>query len=148
MRGRKWTWRPRSHRLSKQPLFCEAQCPGSGHDEVIENADINQCQGRLQGGGQCPIGSRCICRTTGVVVSQDDGGGISGQALDNDFSWVNRGLCQGAPEHFQDVENLVLGIQKDHHENLVGFVGEEELQVVANCDWAAEIAGLEDFSGE
>ena len=102
----------------------------------------------MQGGGQCTIGTRCICRTTGVVVSQDDGGGISGQALDNDFPGVDRGLGQRSAEHLQNVENLVLGIQKDHHEDFVGFVCEEQLQVVANRDWTAEVAGLADFSGE
>jgi hypothetical protein len=53
---------------SEQSALGEADVLGAGHDEVIEHADINQCEGFDQPAGDLTICSRRFALTTRVVV--------------------------------------------------------------------------------
>ena len=63
---------------------------------MIEKADIDQLQRRPEPACDCRISLGRLCTATGMVVGDDDGGGVVAQSRFDDFARVDAGLINRA----------------------------------------------------
>jgi len=103
----------------------------AGHDEMVEDPDVDQCQRRLEVLRQELVGTARLGRAARVVVCQRHRGGVALQRALHDLARVDRGLRQRAAEHLHGTEQPILGVEKQHDENLVLEPGAVQTQPVA-----------------
>ena len=65
---------------------------------MVKQGNIDQLQGVFEGLGKVLVGFAGNRIATRVIVSHDQGAGISGQGFFEDFSGVYGGLGDGAPK--------------------------------------------------
>lgn len=100
------------------------------HNEVIEDPDIEALSGSDDRAGQSLVLFRGFGVTARMVMDKDQGTGMVQKGSFNDSSWVDKGAIHGPFVDDFVMENLVLCVEIDHHEGLMGQARELGLRVV------------------
>ena len=107
-----------AHR-SDQPVFGKRVVPLSGHDEVVDDADVDERQAGLQLLGDPLIRHAGFQAAAGVVVRQGQGRSPVGKCLFQDLSGIHADLGERPPKELLDSDQPMLGIQVNDEEDLV-----------------------------
>jgi len=99
---------------------------------MIEHPHVDQRQGAFQGLGEELVGVARLGDAAGVVVGEDDRGGIVVQGALDDFAGVHAGLGEGAAKQFFAGDDAVLRVEKETEENFMAQAGEVQAQIVAH----------------
>ena len=100
-------------------MFGERVVLVAGHDEVVDDLDVDECQAGLELLGEPLIRRAGLCTATGVVVRESDRSSVMGERSLDHFAGVDRGLGQRPPKELFDGDQPVLRIQVDDEEDLV-----------------------------
>ena len=88
-------------------------------DEMVEDADIGQGQRLLEPGGHRTVGGAGFTAAAGMVVRQDDGGGVMGQAALEHLARMYLGAVEGAAEQFFESYHAMPGVEEQAGEHFV-----------------------------
>lgn len=97
-------------------------------DDVIEHADIEQPQGRLEPLRDTPVRAAWLGDAGRVVVSEDDRRGAVLQGAHGYLPGVHRGAIEGAEEQIFAAQKPVLAVEEQTGEYLAAAGGEVVLQ--------------------
>src|SRR5690242_19695440 len=67
-----------------------------------------------------------------MIVCEHDCCRIVHECRLHDFTWINRSLCQRAPEQLLTSDEPVLAVEKQHDEDFMGKLSDLQLQVIAD----------------
>lgn len=123
---------------SQHPLLSKTVIPVPGHNNMIDHRDGNRFGGGFDFLGHGQVGRRGLAAATGVVVGQDDAGGLVAQGRFDDQSRVDRGFVDGAFVEQGGLVDLVLAVQADHIKGLVEAAGKQRHGVLAGGGGAAQ----------
>lgn len=109
-------------------------------DQVVEDSDVQEAQGLLQARCDFAVGFAGLRVAARVIVKQDDCGGAELEsALSND-SRVDIAPVDGPGEQMLSGQDLVLGVEEENTEHLVGQMGASSDQVAAGLLRAVDAA--------
>lgn len=94
---------------------------------MIQHPHIDQRQGVLQARGEQTVGLAGFGDTGGVVVGEDDGGGVMGEGALDHLAGVDAGAVDGAVEQGFEGQHPVAGVEEQAAEDFVGFVAQARL---------------------
>src|SRR6266404_6135117 len=121
---------PPPRATSEQTFFSEREHRRTADHEVIENADIDQCQCLLQGLSQGLVRVTGLGATGRVVMHKHDPRGVAHKSGLDHLPRVDRSLGQRAGEHRLEVEQAILRVQEKYAEDLPLESGELKPQPV------------------
>ena len=99
---------------------------------MIENVNIHEGQGSLQGLRQHLVGSGWLGYAARMIVSKDQRGGIVTKGGLDDFAGVDAGLCQCPFEKLLGGDDAILRVKKDADENLVLQGCEQKAEIITH----------------
>jgi hypothetical protein len=152
-RGKTEQWRYAAAPLSalhilNKSAFGEAHRISAADDDVIEHFDFHEIEDSLELLGDVEIGLARLGNTAGVIVSEDDGGGVVFEGFFEDLAWIDRCAVDGAAkEVFAGDELMALG-QVNHAEDFVIESAESDSQVVGGDSWGGESGASADALGQ
>lgn len=94
---------------------------------MIQHPHIDQRQGVLQACGEQAVGLAGFGDAGGVVVGEDDGGGVVGEGALDHLAGVDAGAVDGAVEQGFEGQHPVAGVEEQAAEDFVGFVAQARL---------------------
>jgi len=103
---------------------------------MVEHPHIDQLQRLLKPLSEHPVGLAGLGVAGGVVVAQDQRGGVVGQGALDDLPGMDTGAVDRAAKQRLEGQHLVLGIEKQATEHLVGFVTQHRFQVLTHRERA------------
>src|SRR6266571_287929 len=119
-------------RPSDKSTFGKTHDARPGHDEMVENLNVYEGQRRLERAGENLVGVARLGDPRGVVVGEDDGGGVRSQCGLHDFAGIDAGLRERSAEKLLDGDHAVLRVELQAHENLVRQARQLQLEQVAH----------------
>src|SRR6056297_2014546 len=108
----------------EQAAFGEADAGGVTHHQVIQHADIDECERVPESPGDHFVGLAGLGDAGGVIMRQDQRGGILRQGALDDLARVDAGAVDGAAEQFLEKNHAVAVVQVQAAEHLVRQVPE------------------------
>ena len=93
-------------------------------DQVVQDPEVDGSGCLRQGSGEVLIFRGRLGIPAGVVVDEDDAGGVVGQSLLDDLAGVYHRPVDGSFLEDLVIQDPVLGIQKNDHEGFVGKAGQ------------------------
>ena len=132
----------------QEAAFYETDDGIACHDEMVEDAHVNQRQGVAEPGGNQFICLRRLRDSAGVVVGEYHCGGVAGQGFLDDLARVDAGAVHGAAEEWRELDDAVAVVEEEDREDFVLKWCELVAQVVAGVAGARERAAAADALGE
>lgn len=111
-----------------------------GHDEMVEDAHVDQRQRLRQRAREQQIRFAGLGRAGRVVVGEHDAGRVVQQCLLDHFARIHAGVREGAAKHFLGRDQAVLDVQKQHVKRFMRQVAQSQAQII--FDRVRRIEGL------
>jgi hypothetical protein len=126
-------------------LFRQAEVSLAADDQVVVDRQVQGPGGLDQGPGQFLVGGRGSEMAAGVVVDQDKAGGLVFQRQFQDLAGIDHRLVDRAFLNDFLGDDLILAVQKDHPELLVGQAAHGGAAVVHQVSQGLDLLALEGF---
>lgn len=102
----------------------EAHCSLRADDDVVEHSNVDEPQGVLEPAGEALVGPTGVYYSGGVVMGEDDGGGVVPEGRFYHLAGVDGSSVDGAGEHNLELDHPVAGVEEECSEHLVFQWGE------------------------
>jgi hypothetical protein len=108
---------PGAQRRLQQSTTCQRGGLGTANDQVIEQPDIDQLEGRLQAPGDAFVGLAGFGNAGRMIVGKDNSGGIDRQRLLYNLARIDTGAVDRAAKQFIEAQHPmpVVEIQAAEH---------------------------------
>jgi len=101
-------------------VFDETEITFLPHDDMVQNSKIDGTGGFHEGKGQLLILRGWLEVSTGVIVDENDTGGMIGQGFFNNTPGIDDCPVYGPFLNDFIIQNLILGVQKDGQKGFMG----------------------------
>lgn len=109
-------------------LLCKGHDAIACNQKVVEQADVTDVEGGVQGDGQAVIGATRQGVATRMVMGDDHGRGIVREGGLDDLPRGHLRTPQATPEHPLNINQLTAQIEIQHQKDLVLKTGTVQLQ--------------------
>ena len=115
---------------SQLPMFGKRMDPRARDDEVVEQADIDQCQGLFQCAREQEVRFAGFGGARRMVVGQHDAGRVGSERFLHYFARIHAGMTERTAEHFLGGDQAILDVEEEHDERFVALAAEQHAQVI------------------
>ena len=115
----------------QETSFGERKARVVGHDDVIEQGDVDQLQCAAQGGSELAVGCAGGGHTRRMVVRNDQRAGTCFDCATSNFSRIDHGLRNASLEQFLRANQAVLAVEEKRRKTFPGSFPQPQRQKIS-----------------